>query len=70
MQFISSIISGAVGLIFFIAWLALIVYAVLDILRNSSMNQNTKLIWFVIIIVAPILGSLLYIFWGRNQNFL
>jgi cobalamin synthase len=68
MHFIGSLISGAFGLIFFIAWILLIIYSLMSILR-SSMNPSTKLLWVIIILVAPVLGSLLYIFWGRNQNF-
>lgn len=69
MHFIGELISGAFGLIFFIAWVLLVLYAIMSILR-SGMNQNTKLLWFIIIILIPVVGSLLYIFWGRNQNFL
>ena len=70
MHFISELISGIFGLIFFVAYLILFVYALLDILKNPNLNQTTKLLWILIILVAPILGSLIYIFWGRNQSFL
>lgn len=70
MEFVTSIISGVFGLIFFIIWLVLIVYALMDIIKNSGLNQNTKLLWVILIVVAPILGSLLYLFWGRTANFL
>jgi len=70
MHFISELISGVFGLIFFVAYLILFLYALLDIFKNPNLNQTTKLLWILIILVAPILGSLIYIFWGRNQNFL
>ena len=70
MEFVTSIISGVFGLIFFIIWLVLIVYALMDIIKNSGLNQNTKLLWVILIVVALILGSLLYLFWGRTANFL
>ncbi|OCX50921.1 hypothetical protein BEL04_19565 [Mucilaginibacter sp. PPCGB 2223] len=70
MHFISELISGIFGLIFFVAYLILFLYALLDILKNPNLNQITKLLWILIILVAPILGSLIYIFWGRNQSFL
>jgi divalent metal cation (Fe/Co/Zn/Cd) transporter len=70
MHFISELISGIFGLIFFVAYLILFLYALLDIFKNPNLNQTTKLLWILIILVAPILGSLIYIFWGRNQNFL
>lgn len=70
MHFITSFISGAFGLVFFIAWVLLVVYALLDIMRNTNFNNSTKLLWIIVILIAPILGSLIYIFWGRTQNFL
>lgn len=70
MHFISELISGVFGLIFFVAYLILFLYALLDIFKNPNLNQTTKLLWILIILVAPILGSLIYIFWGRNQSFL
>lgn len=70
MHFISELISGIFGLIFFIAYVILFIYALLDIFKNPNLNQTTKLLWILIILIAPILGSLIYIFWGRNQTFL
>ncbi len=70
MHFISELISGIFGLIFFVAYVLLFIIALTSILRNRSLNQTTKLLWIIIILIAPILGSLIYIFWGRNQNFL
>jgi len=70
MHFITDLISGVFGLIFFIIYILLVVYALMDILRSSRVNQSTKLLWIIIILIAPILGSLLYLFWGRNQDFL
>ncbi|WP_295653101.1 PLDc N-terminal domain-containing protein [uncultured Mucilaginibacter sp.] len=70
MEFVTSMVSGVVGLIFFIIELILVVYALMDIFKNSSFSQSTKLLWFIIILLIPILGSLLYLFWGRTKNFL
>jgi hypothetical protein len=70
MELVTSIVSGVFGLVFFIIELILIVYALLDIFKNPGFNLNTKLLWVIIIVLIPILGSLLYIFWGRNQSFI
>lgn len=70
MEIVTSLVSGLFGLIFFIIELILIVYALMDIFKNPNFNTNTKLLWVVIIVLIPILGSLLYLFWGRNQSFL
>ncbi|MBW4890306.1 PLDc N-terminal domain-containing protein [Mucilaginibacter sp. HMF5004] len=70
MELVTSVVSGVFGLIFFIVEFVLIVYALMDIFKNPNFNLNTKLLWVIIIVLIPILGSLLYIFWGRNQSFL
>jgi len=70
MEIVTSLVSGLFGLIFFIIEVILIVYALMDIFKNPNFNTNTKLLWVVIIVLIPILGSLLYLFWGRNQSFL
>jgi divalent metal cation (Fe/Co/Zn/Cd) transporter len=70
MELVTSLVSGLFGLIFFIIELILIVYALMDIFKNPNFNTNTKLLWVIIIVLIPILGSLLYLFWGRNQSFL
>ena len=70
MEIFTTIISGLFGLVFFLIWLALVVCALWSIFKNPSFNQNTKLLWVIIILIAPILGSLLYLFWGRTQSFL
>jgi len=69
MEYVSSFISGAFGLVFFIIEAILVIYAVLDIIKNRNFNMNTKLLWVIIIILIPILGSILYLVWGRNKNF-
>ena len=70
MEIVTSLVSGLFGLIFFIIEVILIVYALMDIFKNPNFNTNTKLLWVIIIVLIPILGSLLYLFWGRNQSFL
>jgi hypothetical protein len=34
---------------------------------QSAKPTNTKLLWIIIIIVAPLLGSLLWLLWGKDQ---
>jgi hypothetical protein len=34
---------------------------------QSAKPTNTKLLWVLIIIVAPLLGSLLWLLWGKDQ---
>lgn len=63
MYLITSAIGGTLGLIFLILWALLSLYSLTNVLRNGNINNGTKILWIVIIIVVPILGSLIYLFW-------
>ncbi|MES2239513.1 MAG: PLD nuclease N-terminal domain-containing protein [Bacteroidota bacterium] len=43
------------------------VYSLIDILRNSF-RKNDKLIWILIVLFVPILGSVLYLSIGKKQK--
>jgi len=45
----------------------LLIYCLIDILKNSF-NGNDKVIWVLVILFVPIVGSLLYLFIGRKQK--
>jgi hypothetical protein len=63
MYLITSLIGGTFGLIFLIAWGLLSLYSLINIFRTHAINLGSKVLWAVIIIVVPILGSLTYLFW-------
>jgi hypothetical protein len=63
MYLITSAIGGTFGLIFLVLWAMLALYSLLHVLRNDNINGGSKILWVVIIIVVPILGSLIYLFW-------
>jgi hypothetical protein len=63
MYLITSAIGGTFGLILLVIWALLSLYALINVFRNSSINTGTKILWVAIIIVVPILGSLIYLFW-------
>jgi len=52
-----------------ILWLALILTALYHISRNRSMDFSVKVLWFIIILMAPFLGSIIYLIWGKNRKF-
>jgi hypothetical protein len=41
--------------------------AIIDILRHEF-NGNNKLIWVLVVLMLPLVGSILYFFIGRNQK--
>lgn len=61
--------------IFLILWtsltllcLAFWVTCLIDILKSDFAEINLKLIWILIVIFLPILGSILYFIIGRKQK--
>jgi hypothetical protein len=63
MYLITSAIGGTFGLIFLAVWALLSVYSLISVIRSHSINGGAKILWVVIIIVVPIVGSLIYLFW-------
>lgn len=62
--------SSEMILILFVVGLPLVltVYCIMDIMRSTFPDQTNKLLWIIIVLLAPIIGSLLYLVWGRNQK--
>ncbi|MBC34465.1 MAG: hypothetical protein CL663_00260 [Bacteroidetes bacterium] len=61
---------GMVGpwqLIIIMAFLLLPLFALISVLKNEF-NGNDKLIWVLIILFIPFLGSILYFTIGRNKR--
>ncbi|OEK00760.1 hypothetical protein BFP97_04225 [Roseivirga sp. 4D4] len=52
---------------FYIIPFLIVALALIDVLRNEFEGSN-KLIWVLVIILMPVLGSILYYFIGRNQR--
>lgn len=47
-------------------WLA----AVVDIMKSRFENKSYKLLWLLIVTLAPVVGVLLYLFVGTKQKIL
>lgn len=43
------------------------IFAIVDLIR-SRIRDNDKVIWIIIIIIIPILGSILYFALGKSQR--
>jgi hypothetical protein len=57
------LVSGTLGLILMIVWIALLLFTFLHAIGNKNIDRGNKVLWIVIMIVVPILGSLVYLFW-------
>ncbi|MEJ7778028.1 MAG: PLDc N-terminal domain-containing protein [Daejeonella sp.] len=60
-------IGGFFRFIFWILWLILVVVALMDLYKNN-LPTNTKLLWLIVILIAPVLGSLIYLLWGKHHR--
>jgi hypothetical protein len=63
MYIITSAISGTFGFIFLALWILLVILTLINMFRNAKLNLENKVLWLIVIIVAPILGSMIYLFW-------
>jgi len=69
---VAQVESSQIAIVIVIAavlWLALILAALFHISRNTTMGFTVKVLWFIIILFAPFLGSIIYLVWGKNKRF-
>lgn len=59
-----AIVGGIISLALFIFWVVMLIHA----LTNRALQGIEKLIWVVVIIFLPVIGSLIYFFVGRKQG--
>ena len=60
-------IGSVIRFVFGVIWVVLLVYTLLDLFK-SNLPTNTKLLWLIVILLAPLLGSFLYLWLGRNKR--
>ena len=48
--------------------LILTIYCLLDITRSSFHDSTNKIIWAIIVLLAPVIGAMAYLIWGRHQK--
>ncbi|HVS91953.1 MAG TPA: PLDc N-terminal domain-containing protein [Mucilaginibacter sp.] len=68
MYLITSAFSGTLGLIFLALWAILSFYTIVNILRTHTVNEGSKILWLIVIIVVPIIGALFYLFWRKVKT--
>ena len=55
-------------LLFAVGFLFLITYCLLDITRSTFQDSTNKIIWVLIILLAPVVGLLAYLIWGTGTK--
>ncbi|HEY1010579.1 MAG: PLDc N-terminal domain-containing protein [Daejeonella sp.] len=48
--------------------LVLVPFTIIDSLRSPNLTPIQKFAWIVFIIIAPYLGAIAYLLWGRKQK--
>ncbi len=48
--------------------LVLVPFTIIDSLRSPHLSVIQKFAWIVFIIIAPYLGAIVYLLWGRKQK--
>jgi hypothetical protein len=46
----------------------LTIYCLLDITRSTFKDSANKIIWAIIILLAPVIGAFAYLIWGQKQK--
>lgn len=44
------------------------IIALVDILKSNFKESNNKILWVLVVILLPIIGSILYFIIGKNQK--
>jgi len=48
--------------------LALWIYCLIDILRAQFRTDTERIVWLLLILLAPVIGIVLYLAMGQNQK--
>lgn len=48
--------------------LILVPFTIIDSVRSPRLSVVQKIAWIVFIIIAPYLGAIAYLLWGRKQK--
>jgi hypothetical protein len=51
-----------------ISLVLIIPFAIFDTIRSKELSITHKFLWILFILVAPYLGAVVYLFWGRKQK--
>ncbi|MES2776638.1 MAG: PLDc N-terminal domain-containing protein [Bacteroidota bacterium] len=51
-----------------VAFLTLIIYTAVKLWERTDIEDNTKLLWTILIVVAPVIGLICYYVFGRQPG--
>ncbi|MBN3581589.1 PLDc_N domain-containing protein [Algoriphagus aestuarii] len=51
-----------------LGYLGFTIYALIDLIRSEFRDQHMKLIWAILILMIPVIGTFLYLGMNRKTN--
>ena len=48
--------------------LAIYAFTIYDVITSNFANQNDKLIWIIIVVLVPLVGTILWFLIGRGKR--
>ncbi len=57
-----------VGLLIPLVTIVLWIYCLADVLKSTFREESDKIVWVLVIILVPLIGSILYLVIGRNRK--
>lgn len=63
-----SVMHLIIVLLFVLLPTVLWIVALVDIIKSDFKDSNNKIIWILIVILVPIIGSILYFLMAKNQK--
>jgi hypothetical protein len=61
---IGALIAGVISLACFAFWLWMLIHAI----TNKGLSDGEKILWVLVIILIPFIGSVIYFFIGREKG--
>lgn len=58
---------GAMMLVAFLLGIGLLIWALIDAIKNPGLTDNERIIWVIVILLVGCLGPILYLMTGRNK---
>ncbi|MFC0517363.1 PLD nuclease N-terminal domain-containing protein [Mucilaginibacter angelicae] len=55
-------------MVLILLYAALVIYCLIDIVRSMFKDPTNKIVWTVVVILMPYLGSMLYLAIGRRSK--
>ncbi len=43
-------------------------YCIFDIINSRFESPNANILWIIVVLVAPVIGSIIYMTYGRSQK--